>query len=252
MKDSICIVTGAGSGIGEATSLLLAQRGARIVLVGRTLSKLERVRRIIEARGGAADVRPCDLADVAAVRGMAAGVLRDHGRVDVLVNNAGMATRNRTTLTMTPAEAEVVMRVNLLGPFFLAQAVLPGMLARREGTIVNISSLAATRPGPVAGPIYSASKAGLLNFTRYLNTELQNSGIRACCILPGEVDTPILDMRPVVPDDDARATMLTAEDVAETVLLAVASPQRALVSEISVLPSFRRDLSQDLMDPLAG
>ncbi len=252
MKSSICIVTGAGSGIGEATSLMFADRGARIVLVGRTRAKLEHVRRAIEARGGAADVRPCDVADVAAARDMVDGVLRDHGRIDVLVNNAGLGTRNRTTLTMTPAEAETVMRVNLMGPFFLVQAVLPGMLARGEGTIVNISSLAATNAGLVAGPIYGASKAGLLNFTRYLNIELANSGVRACCILPGEVDTPILETRPVVPDDGARATMLAPEDVAEAVLLAVASPQRSLVKEISVLPSFRRDLSQELLDPFAG
>ncbi len=252
VKDSICIVTGAGSGIGEAASLMLADSGARVVLVGRTLSKLERVRREIDARGGAADVRPCDVGGVSAVRSLAQGVLGDYGRVDVLVNNAGFSSRNRTTLTTTPEEAEAMMRVNLMGPFFLTQAVLPGMLQRNRGMIVNVSSLAATSPSRVGGAFYSAVKAGLLNFTRYLNVELENSGVRACCILPGEVDTPTLENRPVVPGADARSTMLSAGDVAEAVLLAAASPHRSLVEEITVRPSFRRDLSGELMDPLQG
>ena len=252
MKGSVCIVTGAGSGIGEATSIMLGGRGAQVVLVGRTLSKLERVRRAIEAGGGAADVRPCDVGDMAAIRRLAEGVLSDYGHVDVLVNNAGFSSRNRTTLKTTPEEAEAMMRVNLMGPFFLTQAVLPGMLARKEGTIVNVSSLSATNPSHLGGSFYGAVKAGLLNFTRCLNIELENSGVRACCILPGEVDTPTLENRPVVPDAGARATMLTAEDVAEAILLAVTSPHRSLVEEITVRPSFRRDLSHELMDPFAG
>ena len=252
MKGSVCIVTGAGSGIGEATSIMLGGRGAQVVLVGRTLSKLERVRRAIEAGGGAADVRPCDVGDMAAIRRLAEGVLSDYGHVDVLVNNAGFSSRNRTTLKTTPDEAEAMMRVNLMGPFFLTQAVLPGMLARKEGTIVNVSSLSATNPSLLGGSFYGAVKAGLLNFTRCLNIELGNSGVRACCILPGEVDTPTLENRPVVPDAAARATMLTAEDVAEAVLLAVANPHRSLVEEITVRPTYRRDLSHELMDPFAG
>ena len=252
MKGSVCIVTGAGSGIGEAAALMLGSRGAQVVLVGRTLSKLERVRRAIEAGGGAADVRPCDVGDMAAVRGLAEGVLSDYGHVDVLVNNAGFSSRNRTTLKTTPEEAEAMMRVNLMGPFFLTQAVLPGMLARKEGTIVNVSSLSATNPSLLGGSFYGAVKAGLLNFTRCLNIELENSGVRACCILPGEVDTPTLENRPVVPDAGARATMLAAEDVAEAILLAVASPHRSLVEEITVRPTYRRDLSHELMNPFAG
>ena len=252
MKGSVCIVTGAGSGIGEAAALMLGGRGAQVVLVGRTLSKLERVRRAIEAGGGAADVRPCDVGDMAAIRRLAEGVLSDYGHVDVLVNNAGFSSRNRTTLKTTPEEAEAMMRVNLMGPFFLTQAVLPGMLARKEGTIVNVSSLSATNPSLLGGSFYGAVKAGLLNFTRCLNIELENSGVRACCILPGEVDTPTLENRPVVPDAGARATMLAAEDVAEAILLAVASPHRSLVEEITVRPTYRRDLSHELMDPFAG
>lgn len=249
VKATVCIVTGAGTGIGEAASRMLADRGASVVLVGRTASRLERVRQAIEARGGAADARPCDVGDVDAVRGLADGVLRDYGRVDVLVNNAGASSHNRTTLRTTPDEAEAMMRVNLMGPFFLTQAVLPGMLARKQGTIVNVSSVAGTNPSRIGGAFYGAVKAGLLNFTRYLNVELENSGVRACCILPGEVDTPAMENRPVVPDAEARSTMLAAEDVAEAILLATASPHRSLVEEITVRPTYRRDMSREMMDP---
>ncbi len=251
MKGSVCIVTGAGTGIGEAASLMLAERGAAVVLVGRTASRLERVRRAIQDKGGVADARACDVGDVEAVRGLAEGVLADYGRVDVLVNNAGASSRNRTTLKTTPAEAEAMMRVNLVGPFFLAQAVLPAMLARKRGAIVNVSSIAGANPSRIGGAFYGAVKAGLLNFTRYLNVELENSGVRACCILPGEVDTPAMENRPVVPDADARATMLAAEDVAEAILLAVSSPHRSLVEEITVRPTYRRDMSREMMDPFA-
>ncbi len=252
MKNSVCIITGAGSGIGEACSRMLAERGARVVLVGRTLSKLERVRREIEGGGGAADARAGDVSDVDAIRSLAKGVLADYGHVDVLVNNAGSSTRNRTILTVTPAEAEAVIGVNLTGPLFLTQAVLPVMLERKQGTIVNISSMAALSPSRIAGPIYGPAKAGLLNLTRYMNSELENSGVRACCILPGEVATPIMEKRPNVPDADALATMLAADDVADAVLLAVASPHRSMVAEITVRPTIRRDQSGELVDPLAG
>ena len=249
MKDSVCIVTGAGSGIGKATSIKLAALGARIVLSGRTSSKLEAVRKEIDTKGGLAETRPCDVSDVDETRSLVEGILRAHGRVDVLINSAGFSSKHRTTLSTTLQDAEAMMGVNLRGPFFLTQAVLPSMLECKKGTIVNVSSLAAISPSRIGGAFYSAVKSGLLNFTRYLNIELENSGVRACCILPGEVDTPTLKNRPVPPSPEARATMLVAGDVADAVLLAVTSPPPSLLEEITVRPSFRRDLSAELMDP---
>ena len=250
MKDTVCIVTGAGSGIGRATAIKLAEKAATIVLVGRTVAKLDSVRKEIETRGGVATTEPCDVADLDAVRRLPQTVLETHGRIDVLVNNAGSSSRNRTTLTTTPEEAEHMARVNLLGPFFLTQAVLPHMLDKNRGTIVNVSSLAATSPSRLGGAFYSAVKAGLRNFTQYLNIELQNTGIRATSILPGEVDTPTLEARPTPPPSEARATMLRPEDVADAIVLAIVSPHRATVEEIIVRPRHQRDTSAELVPPV--
>ena len=249
MKDKVCIITGGGSGMGRATAIKLAQQGAITVLMGRTKAKLEEVHREIESLGGKAEVAPCDVRDVEAVRRLAESTLERHGRIDVLVNNAGSSSKHRTTLTTTPQEAEDVVRVNLMGPFFLTQAVLPSMLEAKSGTIVNVSSMAALSPSRLGGPIYSAAKAALLSFTRFLNVEFKNSGVRACCIIPGESNTATIDNRPVPPSPEARTNMLTPEDVADAVVLAITSPHRVLVEEIVITPRVQRDVSKELVPP---
>ena len=251
MNGQVCIVTGAGSGIGEATALKLAAMGAVTVLVGRTEAKLESVRGRIAADGGAATIIAADVTDHEDIRRVADGTLEQHGRIDVLINNAGFSSRNRTTLTLTPEEADAVFRVNLIGPMFLTQAVLPTMVAAGTGTIVNVSSVAGKRASLLSGPIYGPAKAAILNFTEYLTQELANTGVRACAVSPGEVDTPIMELRPVVPTAEARATMLASEDVADAIVLAVASPQRSQISDIVVMPSQGRDYSGEITPPFA-
>ncbi len=249
MNGKVCIITGAGSGIGRSTAIKLARQGAVPVLVGRTASKLEEVQAQVQAEGGKAVAAPCDVTDVQAVRDLVRRVLGDHGHIHALVNNAGYSTHNRTVLTITPEEVDEVVRVNLTGPMFFTQAVLPSMLKAREGTIVNVASGAGLAGSRLSGPAYSAAKAGIINFTRYLNLELRNSGVRACCVIPGEVDTPILEKRPVVPSAEARATMLSPDDVAEAIVLAVTLPHRALLEEVVVRPRHFRDFSAELAKP---
>lgn len=247
MKGQVCIVTGAGSGIGEATAVKLAAMGAAPVLVGRTMAKLEAVRDRIKSAGGSASVIAADITNHEDIRRVAEGTLQEHGRIDVLVNNAGFSSRNRTTLTLTPEEAEAVFRVNLIGPLFLTQAVLPAMVEAGSGTIVNVSSVAGKQASLLSGPIYGPAKAAILNYTEYLNQELANTGVRACSVSPGEVDTPIMELRPVIPTSEARATMLTSDDVADAIMLAVTAPARSLVSDIVVRPSHRRDYSGEIL-----
>ncbi len=249
MKGQVCIVTGAGSGIGEATAGKLAGMGAVTVLVGRTESKLEAVRDRIEAAGGAASVIAADVTNLDDIRRIVDSTLEEHGRIDVLINNAGFSSRNRTTLTLTPEEADAVIRVNLIGPLFLTQAVLPTMVEAGSGSIVNVASVAGKRASLLSGPIYGPAKAGILNYTEYLVQELANTGVRACAVSPGEVDTPIMANRPVVPSDEARATMLTSEDVADAIVLAVSAPHSSMVSDIVVMPNRSRDYSAEITDP---
>jgi NAD(P)-dependent dehydrogenase (short-subunit alcohol dehydrogenase family) len=129
-----------------------------------------------------------------------------------------------------------MMNTNLNGAFYCVQAFLPGMRARGSGTIVNIVSDAGKLASPKAGPAYVMSKFGLAGLTQSINAEERGHGIRACAIFPGDIDTPLLDQRPVPPDAAARARMLWPEDVAACVLLGINLPPRVIVEEILVRP----------------
>jgi len=244
-EGKVCIITGAGTGVGKAAAIKLAEKGYAIVLVGRTASTLEGSKREVEAVGGTALSFPCDIGDYEAVQKMVKFTLQELGRVDVLINNAGIGGRYKTIADAKPDDVEEVIRVNLTGPIYCCQAVLSDMLSRKEGTIVNVTSLAAHNPGPLSGPAYCAAKAGMVNFNRYLNNELRNSGIRACCIIPGEIDTPILSSRLIPPSKAARATMMESDDVADAIVLAVTLPPRALVEEIVIRPTLMRNRSKE-------
>jgi NADP-dependent 3-hydroxy acid dehydrogenase YdfG len=124
--------------------------------------------------------------------------------------------------------------------------VIPGMIQRGGGTIITVSSVAGIRPGLLGGAPYGAAKAGVRNFMGSVLNELRNQGIRATTILPGEVDTPILESRPLNPDAKARATMMMAEDVAEAIVLCATLPPRAVVEEIVMTATRQRDTSKDI------
>src|SRR5207237_9831758 len=124
----------------------------------------------------------------------------------------------------------------LNGAYYCVQAFLPQMRARQSGTIINIVSDAGKQASPKAGPAYVMSKFGLAGLTQSINAEERGSGIRACAIFPGDIDTPLLDTRPQPPTSEARKKMLRSEDVAECALLAINLPERALVEEIVIRP----------------
>jgi NADP-dependent 3-hydroxy acid dehydrogenase YdfG len=246
LKNKVCLVTGAGSGIGTATAVALAAEGAATVLVGRRRGLLEDVAATIAAAGGTAHVEPAAVDDPAQVAALVDRVRERVGPVDVLVNVAGVSSKARNAQWLSDDDWDNVLRVNLSGVFALTRAVLPDMLARGAGTVITVSSIAAVRPGLLSGPAYGAAKAGVVNFMDYLNATYRNDGIRATSILPGEVDTPILDNRPKIPSAQERATMLHPEDVAAAVLLAASLPQRAVVEELLLNPTHQRDLSGDI------
>jgi NADP-dependent 3-hydroxy acid dehydrogenase YdfG len=125
---------------------------------------------------------------------------------------------------------------NLNGVYYIVQAFLPAMRKQKRGTVVNIVSDAARAASPKAGPGYVVSKFGLLGLTQAINAEERANGIRACAILPGDIDTPLLDKRPAPPPAEARARMLMPEDVADCVMLAVNLPERAIIEELLIRP----------------
>ena len=240
------IVTGGGSGIGRALCLLLASEGAKVVAVGRTASKVAAVAKEVQAAGGTARSQAVDVADAEGLRTLVEEVLREFGRIDVLVNNAGQNSPRRRLLTTSPDEIRGLFDANVLGAMFCTRAVMPAMRAAGRGTIVNVSSVAALEPGVLTGAAYSAAKAALANFTRYLAQETRNTGIRTCVVFPGEVDTPILEHRAHPPDAEARATMLMPEDVAEAIALVLRLPARANVTELVLRPTHQRKVDAEL------
>ena len=240
------LVTGAGSGMGRETARLLAEEGARTVLVGRRQEPLDEVAAVIRDAGGSAHPIAADVTDPAEVTRLLDGVRRELGPVDVLVNNAGSSSSVLNPQWLPQEEWQHVLDVNLTAVFRLCQAVLPDMLSSGTGTIVTVSSLAAVNPNLLGGAAYGAAKAGVRNFMTFLHNTFRNQGLRAITILPGEADTPILDNRARPPARDERAGMVQPVDVAEAIRLAVTLPQRVVLQEIVVAPTRQRDTSTDL------
>ena len=238
--NKVCIITGGGSGIGRGAALVLAEQGAKIALVGRTASKVEAVCDEIKSRGGDALAFGLDVADYDGVHRMIQQTLDAFGRIDVLVNNAGHSSQHRRILTTPPDEIRAVIDSNLVGTIYCTQAVLPTMLEAGDGMIVNVASLAGVHTSYLGGMIYSSVKAAVIHFTRFLNFELTNTGVRASVLIPAEVDTPIMDNRPIPPTSDDRATMIGLDECVEALTTIVGLPKRSNISELIIRPTMQR------------
>ncbi len=246
LDGKVAIITGAGTGIGKVAADLFAEAGADLVLAGRRQAPLDEVAAQAREHGVEVEVRPTDLEDGDAAAALGAWSLERFGKVDVLVNNAGHSSRVRSMRYVGPEEWNSVFKVNVEGVYRLTQSVLANMIDRNTGTVITVSSMAALNPGLLGGAPYSAAKAASLNMIRGMNAELTKFGVRACAIMPGEVDTPILENRPRPPDSDDRSTMMQPEDIAQAIFLCAAMPQRTIVEQVVMIPTMRRDVSLDM------
>lgn len=232
------LVTGAGSGIGQATAVALAELGFRVALIGRDSSKLEATRNLLPAEIAETTViASCDVADREGVNAAVAEVLEDFGRLDVLVCNAGTNVRNRTMEVLTPDDWDLMINTNLTGAFNLVHACLPTMRTAKSGLIVQICSISGVRPSLLGGIGYTASKFGQGAFGMTLAREVGPLGIRSTVIHPGEVNTPILANRPVKVEDARKQVMLQPEDVAAAVKFLVELNPRAHIVEMIIKPT---------------
>jgi NADP-dependent 3-hydroxy acid dehydrogenase YdfG len=245
LRGQVAIVTGGGSGIGRSAALHLAREGAQVVLVGRRREPLEAVASEIERTGGQARARVADLTDREQLKQLVQWTTREVGPVRILVNNAGASSRVRNIRWIESDDWDATIEVNLNAVYVLVQAVLPAMLEAGGGTIVTVSSLAAVRPGLLGGAPYGAAKAGVQNLMRYLYATYRNEGIRATTILPGEVNTPIMDTRVRPPSTDERAAMVDPDDVGRAILLCCSLPARATIEELVISPTHARDQGPD-------
>ena len=227
------LVTGATEGIGRATALALGRAGYRVAVCARTASRLEALVDELRREGIAAAGAPADVADASQVARAVERLAGEVGEIDVLVNNAGVLIA-RPLEELTVEEWDVTMATNLRGLFLMTRAVLPGMRARKRGTIVNVASLAG-RNGFAGGTAYAASKHGVLGFSRSLMLEVREDGVRVVAVCPGSVDTAMLRDQPMLASRPDR--ILRPEDVADTIVHAIRLPERAMVSELDVRPT---------------
>jgi NAD(P)-dependent dehydrogenase (short-subunit alcohol dehydrogenase family) len=230
------IITGAGSGVGQAIALSLVRRGWTVSIIGRRAEALAETIAKAGPDGQKLQACPCDIGDPQAVTRTVASILGKHGGVQVLVNAAGTNVPRRSLAELSLNDWRAVLDANLNGTYHMVSAVLPVMRKQQGGTIVNVVSDAGLKANPKAGPSYVASKFAVSGLTQSINCEEQKNGIRATAIYPGDINTPLLDKRPSPPPMEARLNMLTAEDVAACALLAIELPSRAVVEELLLRP----------------
>ena len=233
-------VTGGGSGIGEAGAEALAADGFAVVISGRRRNALDSVVAKITASGGSAEAITLDVGKAADVAAAAQQILTTHGRIDLLVNSAGINVPKRSWAEIEIEGWDRVVEINLNGVLYCMRAVLPAMRAQKDGIIINVASWAGRHVSKMTGPAYSATKHALLALTHSFNMDECVNGLRACCLSPGEVATPILKLRPVVPSEEQQARMLQPEDLGRTIAFVASMPARVCVNEILISPTWNR------------
>ena len=227
------LITGATEGIGRAICLRLGKAGYKIGACARTPSRLRALKDGLEEAGITVAVHPADVGIEADVKTAFSVLVKELGTIDVLVNNAGVALL-KPFEELTLEDWDTTMATNLRSLYLMTREVLPAMRTRKHGAIINIASLAG-RNGFIGGSAYTASKHAVLGFAKSLMLEVRKDNIRVITICPGSVDTTLIRAQGMLSPKLDR--ILQPEDVAETVLAALALPERALVSELDVRPT---------------
>lgn len=230
------LITGGGTGIGAGIAAALAKEGCAVVITGRREEKLREVADRCDAPV-AIRCRAADVAERSEASQVVAWASDELGRIDMLVNSAGINVVNRTMEALDPEDWDRLLKVNATGAFNCIHAVLPQMRARRDGLIVNISSIAGLRASLLGGVAYSASKFAMTALGTCVGLEEKDRGIRVTNVYPGEVETPILDNRPQPVSAEHRARILQPDDVASLVLAVACLPPRAHVPDLVIKPT---------------
>jgi 3-oxoacyl-[acyl-carrier protein] reductase len=227
------LITGATEGIGRATAFALGRAGYRVGVCARTESKVRQLVKLLKAASIEAAGAAADVGDAGQAARMVESITRDLGDIDVLVNNAGILIA-RPFEELTLEEWDATMSTNVRSLYLVTRSVLPGMRQRKQGSIVNVASLAG-RNGFAGGTAYTASKHAVLGFSRSLMLEVRKDNVRVIAICPGSVDTSLLKEQPMLKSEPSR--ILQPEEVADTILHTLRLPERAMVSELDIRPT---------------
>lgn len=190
LKDRVALVTGSGQGIGRTMALAFAGEGARVAVNDINEARVRETSDLVNAAGGRALPAPCDITDLNAVRAMVAKVEKDYGRIDILVNNAALLTQHMMFLETDPVECDKEIKVILYGTMNCCRAVLPGMVERNYGKVINIVTDAA-RTGQERECNYSAAKGGVISFTKSIAKEVGRHNINVNAVSPGATNSPM-------------------------------------------------------------
>lgn len=238
LANKTALITGGGTGIGAGCAMALAREGCQVAIAGRRADKLAEVAKRFDGKP-AITTHPVDVTDRASVAELFRWADKELGRVDILVNCAGVNTVKRSIHELVPEEWDRIMAINATGAYNCIREVLPQMKARKDGLIVNVNSTSGIRAGVLGGVAYSASKFAMAALGITVAQEVRELGIRITNIYPGEVDTPILEQRPVPVSAEHRARILQPEDVGAVLATIAALPPRANVSEIVIKPTIQ-------------
>jgi NADP-dependent 3-hydroxy acid dehydrogenase YdfG len=239
LAEKTVLVAGGGSGIGLGIARALAGEGCRVVISGRNPQKLE-----VAARcPGQSPLwhYPCDVASRDDVHRLIDWMIRELGRIEILVYSAGINVTRRRMDELDPGDWDRILAVNCTGLFNVLRAVLPDMRRRRDGLIIHISSIAGRRASTLAGPAYCAAKFGATALAAAVGLEERANGIRIINIYPGEADTPLLGQRPEPVPDERRQRMLHPEDIAACVVTIAKLPPHVMVPELVITPLYQSD-----------
>lgn len=236
LAGKVVAVTGGGTGIGAGIARGLAETGCQVVVGGRRTEPLEKLAASISSQRPVG-AHALDVADPASIDAFFDHVRQQHGEVDILVNSAGINIQNRSMAEMRPEDWDRVMQINATGAYRCMHQVLPSMRARGDGLVVNISSVAGKRAISLGGVVYCASKFAMTALGTAVSNEVRHEGVRITNVYPGEVNTPILENRPVPVSEEHKESILQPEDIASVVVTICGLPPRANVPEIVIKPT---------------
>jgi NADP-dependent 3-hydroxy acid dehydrogenase YdfG len=236
----IAWVTGGGTGIGKAGAQALLNDGWTVIVSGRRADVLDGVVRELSAGGRPIEAMALDVSNAADAAQVAENILAKHGRIDLLVNSAGINLPKRSWDDVTGEGWDQIVDINLNGVMYCMRAVLPAMRAQQDGCIINVASWAGRIVSKMTGPAYTATKHAVLALTHSFNMDECVNGLRACCLSPGEVATDIMKNRPVPPSDEVMARMLQPDDLGRTIAFIAGMPAHVCINEVLISPTWNR------------